>query len=746
MKLKNILPVTSLALAFGLNACYNEKMEWSDPYNHPETKELPLELQEKISRYDALNTYTTAKLGVGVDFNLYTTDATYRDLVNRNFDEITPGNELKQSSLMKDDGTLDFSKADAVIAELKSAGLTVYGHTLVWHSQQKAGYLNSLIAPTIIPGTPGSSLIANGDFENGLDGWSIPYYAEVVTAGADGGAIDGTHSMRVAVGDFGGGKYSMQINSPAFPIINGHRYEISFYIKSEGEGQVGLDFPNNNLANQYPWTSGNELTATSSAWTKVIYNPATTPDGMVATADNNAMTFRLLLGAVKNMTYYIDAVEVIDLDASTEYNYVTDGGFEKGELPEGWSAMNPGAGVSVTDEDKFTGDYSVKMTSNASAKNAWDLQLQSAVVSLDKAKSYTFSFYVKSNTAGKGRVSFPGNMNGNQYPWLDWTGAGAGEAFTTAAGQWTLISVPITNTGDVQLSFDMGYLPDVIYYIDDVKIVEQKAESSPLRSGPVTIEKTPEEKAQILESVLQKYIADVAAHYKGIVSAWDVVNEPMNDNGTLRPGEENLKSTDAFYWQYYLGKEYAVKAFKWAEEADKNVKLFINDYGLESAGGAKLDGLIEYVKYIEQNGGKVDGIGTQMHLNINWSDTTAIEKMFQKLASTGKLIKISELDVAIAGSSNPDSPVSPTAEQYARQAELYRFVANAYHKHIPENQRYGITVWGVSDNENEHQYWLKNDAPCLWNADYARKHAYKGFADGLAGQDVSADFSGELVY
>jgi hypothetical protein len=54
-------------------------------------------------------------------------------------------------------------------------------------------------------------------------------------------------------------------------------------------------------------------------------------------------------------------------------------------------------------------------------------------------------------------------------------------------------------------------------------------------------------------------------------------------------------------------------------------------------------------------------------------------------------------------------------------------------------------VWCVSDNENEHATWLENDAPCLWNSDYQRKHAYKSFADGLAGKDVSDDFTGELV-
>jgi GH35 family endo-1,4-beta-xylanase len=721
-------------------------MEWGDPYTHPDARDLPLGLQEKISRYEALNKYANFKLGVGIDFNLYMNDATYRNLVNENFKEITPGNEMKQSSIMDSKGELNFTSVDNVITQLKSAGLSVYGHTLVWHNQQQAGYINSLLLPVIIPGSPGSSLIANGDFEESLNGWDIPYYKEVVTQSTDF-SIDGSHSMKVVVGDFGGGKYNMQINSPKFQIINGHKYEISFFIKSNGEGQVGLDFPNNNLTNQYPWTNGKELTTTSAAWTKVTYNPTTTPDGMTATADNNAMTFRLLLGEVKNMTYYIDAVEVIDLDAApVEVNIVKNGGFETGDLTD-WSALNTGAGIEITNEVKYAGDYSVKMTASSSSKNAWDLQLESAEMTLDANKTYTFSFMVKSDAAGKGRVSFPGGVDGNQYPWMNWEGTGAGEAFTTSTS-WKQISVDLTKAAKIKLSFDMGYLPDVTYYIDEVKVIEKKTEAAPplkaLRSGPVEIPQTAEEKAQKVDMVLHAWIKGMTEHFKGNIAAWDVVNEPMNDNGTLRAGSENLSSTGVFYWQYYLGQDYAVKAFKYATEGDPDAKLFINDYGLESANGAKLDGLIKYVEYIESQGAKVDGIGTQMHLNINWSDTAAIERMFQKLAATGKLIKISELDVAVSSESEPSSPVSPTDEQFAKQADLYRFVAEAYTKYIPAAQRYGITVWSVSDNEKEHEYWLKNDVPCLWDGKYARKHAYKGFADGLAGKDVSADFSGEL--
>ena len=85
-----------------------------------------------------------------------------------------------------------------------------------------------------------------------------------------------------------------------------------------------------------------------------------------------------------------------------------------------------------------------------------------------------------------------------------------------------------------------------------------------------------------------------------------------------------------------------------------------------------------------------------------------------------------------------------TGSFQAAQAAMYQYVIDTYKKHIPTAQQYGITIWGISDNKNEHEYWLPDESPNLWDANYARKHAYKGTADGLAGKDVSLGFSGEI--
>ncbi len=727
-------------LIISLNSCDEDKMNWGrDPsYGEVTTSELPLALAEKISRYEPLKTYTDFTLGAGIGMDLYMNDETYRNIVNENFDEVVVGYAMKHGAMVNSQGKLNFAPADAFIAKTKEAGLSVYGHTLVWHQNQNASYLNGIIAPTIMPGPAGSnSLDLSGLQDGSFTDWNKANQGEGIEV-VDGAGLSGTaQAVRLISSSSSANAWDLQLGSPDITIVSGHNYEISFYIKSEQPGKGRISF--SGLSNNYPWqdwynTGGDytEAFETNSEWKQVKFT----------VNDFTESTFKLSfdLGYLPDVTYYIDVdnIMVVDLDAEPEeVNYVENGGFESGDMTN-WTALNSGAGIEVTSEDKFSGDYSVRMISGSSASDAWDLQLGSDQISLDNTKTYTFSFNVKSNIAGKGRVSFPGGVDGNQYPWMDWTGSGASEAFTTPAGVWTTVSVELTNTSDVELNFDMGFLPDVTYYIDDIKIVEKTETKNTKASGPVIIDKTDEEKARIIGAAMENWISQMVSHYKNDVHAWDVVNEPMKDDGSLRDGNVSDPATDEFYWVKYLGQDYAVTAFNLARQyGNPDDKLFINDYNLEY-NLAKCDGLIEYVSYIEEQGATVDGIGTQMHLSLD-SDRDQIDQMFKKLAATGKLIKISEFDIKIGAA-------SPTTGQFAEQADLYQYVLDTYMKDIPEAQRYGVTPWGISDNEQEHVNWIPDDAPNLWDADYERKHAYKGFADGLAGRDVSEDFTGDLQY
>jgi GH35 family endo-1,4-beta-xylanase len=298
------------------------------------------------------------------------------------------------------------------------------------------------------------------------------------------------------------------------------------------------------------------------------------------------------------------------------------------------------------------------------------------------------------------------------------------------------------------------------YYIDNIKFGEKKAETKAVtkaatRAGGISYKlKTAEEKRELLLGAMESWIKGMYEHLNGRVLNYDVINEPIADNNEWRgvdgnfmgddtTPEESTESglnlnwdSDHFYWGYYIGKDYGVKAFEYARKyAPEGSKLFVNEYGLESSPN-KLAALLGFIDYIDQNGQTVDGIGTQMH--VSTSITRAeVDAMFKTLAATGKYVRVTELDVQMG-------TTTPSTEELAAQAETYQMIIESYKENVPEAQQSGITIWSLTDNAREHEYWLPDDQPNIFDANYGRKHAYKGVCDGLAGYDISTDFDGTM--
>jgi endo-1,4-beta-xylanase len=219
------------------------------------------------------------------------------------------------------------------------------------------------------------------------------------------------------------------------------------------------------------------------------------------------------------------------------------------------------------------------------------------------------------------------------------------------------------------------------------------------------------------------------------VKAWDVVNEPMADGSGALRNESNTPApagaTDFFLWTKYLTRDYALKAFQYAKAADPNALLFINDYNLE-LNSRKLDSLIAYVNYLKSKGAPIDGIGTQMHMSIATSQA-AIHDMFRKLAATGLKIRVSELDIRVNPTDIADFTATPAV--LSMQADMYSFVIRSYLQNVPEPQRHGLTIWGVTDADS----WIvgeqkKIDFPLLFNRDYSKKPAFNSALKALKGQ------------
>lgn len=266
---------------------------------------------------------------------------------------------------------------------------------------------------------------------------------------------------------------------------------------------------------------------------------------------------------------------------------------------------------------------------------------------------------------------------------------------------------------------------------------------------------TPEEKAEALTNELERWIKGMMEACGGYVKAWDVVNEavsggPWGQRYELQSANNTDGADKKFFWRDYLGDDFVRIPVKFArqyfEEFGGNpadLKLFVNDYNLESDwdDNQKLKSLIEWIARWESDGETViDGIGTQMHVTYYMNPETQkskeehVVKMLELLASTGKLIKISELDMGIADAEgNSIKTADVTFEQQKAMAEYYKFIVTKYFEIIPAAQQYGITQWCITDSP-DGSGWRAGEPVGLWDINYARKPAYGGFCDALTQQ------------
>ncbi len=231
------------------------------------------------------------------------------------------------------------------------------------------------------------------------------------------------------------------------------------------------------------------------------------------------------------------------------------------------------------------------------------------------------------------------------------------------------------------------------------------------------------------ENLFKTHIEGEAAHYKGQVNSWDVVNEALrDDNGALRNMDGKPGDGAGSVWRQHLGPDYIARAFQYAHEADPNALLFYNDYGQEW-GGLKLDSMIALVTGLKKRGIPISGIGMQMHIDIN-ADTAGISAALKRLAATGLLVHVSELDIAVNPGNNPN--IVFTSALQLQQAALYQFVAESYRANVPAAQRYGITTWEFSDADSWiPSFYGRKDWPLPFDAAYKKKPAYYGLMKGL---------------
>ena len=230
---------------------------------------------------------------------------------------------------------------------------------------------------------------------------------------------------------------------------------------------------------------------------------------------------------------------------------------------------------------------------------------------------------------------------------------------------------------------------------------------------------------------LKNHINTIVGRYKGKIDAWDVVNEALNDDGTLRK--------TAFLAA--LGEDYLSLAFDLTKKVDPDAELYYNDYSMTIP--AKRAGAIKMIKRIQELGTKIDGIGMQGHWDLNTPSIEEIEKSIVEYAELGIKVAITELDVSVIPMpwdfSGADVNVKfesgdPTMNPYPEKlpdsiqvklAERYEAIFKLFLKHEDKISR--VTFWGVNDGDSWKNDWPINgrtNYPLLFDRNNEKKKAY----------------------
>ncbi len=717
-----------------------------------------VEQPNTLAEYEYLNAYKPLKeyvnrsvhpgflLGTGVNAGEFIKGEGVYQLTKSNFDMVTAGNAMKYASCVNDKGEMDFGTVRDFVSAADAAGLQVYGHTLCWHSQQNVKYLNSLLADKEIEGGDGS----------GATVW-VP-----VIGAADGSAECANLISRVKGND-----------DVASPIVDDpergkvykcdiladpeQAWDCQFFIKSDKVLEAGtnvrisfmykctdtrnIDTQAHGLPGEYHHyacigTLGASPEWQEHSWSGSVDGAWVGDNGFISVAFN-------LSSSAGAATFLIDDVVMEVEEAAPAIIQVpliakADGSSECANLISRVKG-NPNVSSPIVSDPVRGNVYKCDIL--ADPVDAWDCQ-----------------FFIKSNEALQAgdKISVKFMYRTDDIRNIDTQAHGGPGEYHHWACIGTLNSTPewqehswsgsvdgawVGDNGFSSVAFNLSSAAGAsAFYIDDVEMTVERAGN--------TIPLTPEEKTEILDAELDRWIKGMMDATEGKVKAWDVVNEPLQDTGGNIPLKNGVDNADPnnFYWQDYLGENYVRNVVKhardhFAEQEGANpadLKLFINDYNLEAAynNNDKCTSLVNWIKKWEEDGvTKIDGIGTQMHVTYSLNKDTqdknkeAVENMFKILKESGKLIRITELDMGIADENGKTIKTADvTFEQHKLMGEYYKFIIQKYFEIIPQGQQFGICQWAQTDSP-AGSGWRPDEPIGLWNLNYQRKPAYGSVCD-----------------
>ena len=705
--------ISALVCPFVLGSC----ADWDD-------WKYDVEKPQTIAQYEYLNDYAPLKeyldrgahpgfkvsAALGVDeFNQQ--GPLFR-LAAHNFDEIVAGNAMKMASCVNDQGVMDFSKVSSFVTAAEDAGVSIYGHTLAWHAQQPKKWLEKLLADKELDIDPNEKVeqeVKTQSFE-GLS--KFPFYVmgyepEIIN-GVLTSKCDEWHQYFVVDGLSG--------------LEEGKTYKVTAMIRATKEHTINVQFGNwGNLA-EAKMKIGTE-------WKECSVEMQCPP----VTSGFSVFQPGSFDGTIEIKWVRVSKLETPAMEVEQEVKYQT---YQDGPFPYYQMGCAPDV-INGSIHFVPTGDWSQFFCLPGLALTPGN---------------YAVDVEIKSTKSGNIKMTVQNGWGGDAES-CDGTVA-LKEGWTTARFKMTL---------EQGGNYDFILKPETFDATLDLKSVTIK-KIVKMNSIPLT----PQEKSDTLTWAMNKWISGMMQATEGKVKAWDLINEAISGGGNvngfyaLQTEATSEHNPQDFYWQDYFTPEmYGPIVEKAARDAyaavegtnPEDLKLFINDYNLESDwdNNQKVKSLVYWIGVWEKKGKelgwntKIDGIGSQMHISYYENEQTleskkkAIQNMLKIMAETGKLVRISEIDMGYVDKDGKDVTTAqleklPIEERVAKEkamAEHYKWIIEQYFKIVPVSQQYGICQWCLTDSPTDSG-WRPGQPVGLWNLNYQRKPAYGGFADGLA--------------
>jgi hypothetical protein len=350
---------------------------------------------------------------------------------------------------------------------------------------------------------------------------------------------------------------------------------------------------------------------------------------------------------------------------------------------------------------------------------------------VDPTAKYTITFWAQADKDATYNVTFSGNkINGP-----------ADGKWTFKAGKWTKIVITDAQSAEGETE---GYLRientrSAVIYIQKVQVGYY-----PDNHRPQTVQ----ERTDTINYALRAWCDGLMKINEGRIKSFDLIDEPIDAKAELENGMFDLKHSDEkIFWQDVLGSEnYAPIVSKVAAEAfrthggnPEELRFFISESGLEEQ--QKFESLKYWIGIWDANGAKIDGINAKLNLSYSEdadkqkANEASLNTLLENLASTGKLIRLSNFDIKYQDAAGANVAVKDiTKEQRQKLADFYAYAIKSYMNKIPHELQAGICKGNLVDTSDPVGLWSLEAIDAKGTKDWVRNSIYKAFCDALSGK------------